>query len=92
MRRLGAALGIETASGAVLAGLAGGLVGGTLGYLGMDVSIEAFESIPGPSAVYDIAAPLIARQLGRYPQPPPCGEPAACVDVGPGVAMVGAGH
>ena len=41
---IGAALGIETGPGAVLTGLAGGAVGGTLGYRGVDVTIAEMSS------------------------------------------------
>jgi hypothetical protein len=39
---LGALAGIETGPGAIVLGLAGGLVGGTLGYFGADVAIEKY--------------------------------------------------
>jgi hypothetical protein len=42
---IGAAFGIETGPGAVLTGLAGGAVGGTLGYRGVDLTIAKYEQI-----------------------------------------------
>ncbi|GFJ85826.1 toxin TcdB middle/N-terminal domain-containing protein [Phytohabitans houttuyneae] len=72
---LGAAFGIETGPGAVLTGLAGGMIGGTLGYLGMDVTISTAEQIPGPietaEAIGNIVDRLISWHFGPYSYIPP---------------------